>query len=304
MRVPIEFTASFFEDFLNITLGEQLYYGRFTFGNDDSLPHDYFQYYSNVHTAKLFSDLTGKYDGFTHVLQPSVRYVKPGAESQSPLHFEKLLSEQPQVKDLFSVGLPEEQFIFSLNQYFYDESMKLIFFQRLSQSYYQNREYELADLKNEMGFNWRNWSFYSNLYYSFEFDDISESSTSISLKEHGYKISVGHTFKQLLTDTTKMVTANDVSFDFKYEYNERVAINGGMIYDVEEGTSRLWRVGGSYTRDCWSVAASVSADVKPRPSTIAGVMDYTQEYGFFIQLNFIPFASINSAQLDTLVATP
>jgi LPS-assembly protein len=304
MRVPIEFTASFLDDFLNVTLGEQLYYGRFSFANDDTLPHDYFQYYSNVHTAKLFSDLTGKYDGFTHVLQPSVGYIKPGSENQSPLNFEELLTDQPQVKDLFSVGLPEEQFVFSLNQYFYDENMKLIFFQRLTQSYYQNREYELADLKNEMGFNWKNWSLYSNLYYSFEFDDISESSTTISLKEPGYKISVGHTFKQLLTDTAKTVTANDISFDFQYEYNERVAINGGMIYDVEEGTSRLWRVGGSYTRDCWSVAASVSADVRPRPSTISGVTDYTQEYGFFLQLNFIPFASINSAQLDTLVATP
>jgi len=304
MRVPIEFTASFFDDFLNITLGEELYYGHFSFANDDTLPHDYFQYYSNVHTAKLFSDLTGKYDGLTHVIQPSIGYIKPGSESQDPLNFEELINDEPQVKDLFSVGLPEEQFIFSLNQYFYDDAMKLIFFQRLSQSYYSEREYELADLKNEMGFYWKNWSFYSNLYYSFEFDDVSESSTSISLKEHGYKISVGHTFKQLLTDTTKTVTANDISFDFQYEYNERVAINGGMIYDVEEDTSRLWRVGGSYTRDCWSVAASVSADVRPRPTTIPGVTDYTQEYGFFIQLNFIPFASINSAQLDTLVATP
>jgi lipopolysaccharide assembly outer membrane protein LptD (OstA) len=220
------------------------------------------------------------------------------------LNFGELLTDQPQVKDLFSVGLPEEEFVFSLNQYFYDEAMNLIFFQRLSQSYYQDREYELGDLKNEMGFYWNKWSLYSNIYYSFEFDEVSESSTSVSLQEDRYKVSVGHTFKQLLTDMGKTVTANDISFDFQYEYNERVAINGGIIYDVEEGTSRLWRVGGSYTRDCWSVAASVSADVRPRPSTISGVTDYTQEYGFFLQLNFIPFASINSAQLNSLVAAP
>ena len=304
MRVPIEFTASLLDDYLNITLGEQLYYGRFTFGNDDTLPHDYFQYYSNVHTAKIFSDLTGKFDGYTHVLQPSVGYIKPGTENQSPLNFETLLKDQPQVKDLFSVGLPEEQVLFSLNQYVYDESSKLIFFQRLSQGYYTNREYEMGDLKNEMGLYLGNWSLYSNIYYSFEYDAVSESSTSATYKGDGYRLIVGHTFKQVLTDTAKTTTANDVSFDFNYAYNERVSINGGMIYDVEEGTSRLWRVGGSYTRDCWSVAASVSADVRPRPSTVSGVTDYTQEYGFFVQLNFIPFASINSAQLNTLTQTP
>jgi len=303
MRVPIEFTASFLDDFFNVTLGEQLYYGRFSFTDDETLPHDYFQYYSNVHTAKIFSDLTGKLHGLTHVIQPSLGYIKPGSESQSPLNFDELLDDQPQVKDLFSVGLPEEQFIFTLGQYFYDDAMKLRFFQRLSQGYYQDRDYEMGDLKNEMGYYWDEWSLYSNIYYSFEYSDISESSNSISYDSEDYRLSVGHTFKQVFTDTDSTVIANDISFDFRYAYNERVAINGGLIYNVEEETSKLWRVGGSYTRDCWSVAASISADVRPRPSTIDGVTDYTQEYGFFIQLNFIPFASINSAQLDNRIVT-
>jgi len=304
IRLPIELTVSFLDDFLNLSLGEQLYYGRFTFDDDDTLPHDYFRYYNNVHTAKLFSDLTGTYNGMTHVVQPSIEYIKPGSENQDPLSFDALLRDQPNVKDLFSVGLPEEQFVFTLGQYFYDDAMKLVFFQRLSQSYYQEREYETGDLKNEMGFYKGNWSLYSNLYYSFKYSDISESSNSISYRDEDYRISLGHTYKQLFTDTTSTVLSNDISFDFQYAYNERVAINGGFIYDVEEATSKLWRVGGSYTRDCWSVTASVSADVRPRPSTINGVTDYTQEYGFFLQLNFIPFASINSAQLNTLVDTP
>jgi LPS-assembly protein len=220
------------------------------------------------------------------------------------LNFDELLHDQPDVKDLFSVGLPEEQFVLTMGQYFYDDAMKLVFYQRLSQSYYQEREYEVGDLKNEMGFYWDKWSLYSNIYYSFEYSDISESSNSISYSDEDYKLSLGHTYKQLFTDISSEILANDISFDFQYAYNERVEINGGLIYDVEEGTSKLWRVGGSYTRDCWSVAASVSADVRPRPSTISGVTDYTQEYGFFLQLNFIPFASINSAQLNPLVDTP
>ena len=303
MRVPIEFTASLLDDYLNVTLGEELYYGRFFFSDDKTLPHDYFQYTSNVHTAKLSSDLTGKLDGLTHVIQPSVKYIKPGSENHSPVDFDTLIDDEPQVKELFSVGLPEEQVVFTLGQYFYDEKMELRFFQRLSQSYYQDRAYEWGELKNEMGFYWDEWSLYSNIYYSPEYSDISQSSNSISYKSKDLRMSVGHSFKQYFTDKGSVTTTNDIDFDFKYVYNERVILNGALIYDIDDGTSKLWRVGGSYNRDCWSIDASVSADVRPRPSTINGVTDYTQEYGFFLQLNFIPFASINTAQVNDLVGT-
>jgi LPS-assembly protein len=303
-RVPIEFTASFLDDYLNVSLGEYLYFGRFNFSGDQPLWHDYFQYYSNVHNAKIFSDLTAKFDTFTHVLQPSISYVIPGNESQDPLNFDELLTDQPQVKDLFSVGLPEEQIRFSLNQYFYDDAMKLIFFQRLSQGYYPDRDYELADLQNEMEYNWKNWSFYNNIYYSFEYDDISEASSSIRLNEKDYSIALGHTFKQVLSDDVNTVTANDISLDFRYAYNERFAVHGGLIYNLEDESSKLWRFGASYTRDCWSLAASVAADIRPRPTSVPGVTDYTEEIGFFFQLSFIPFASFNSADLDTLSTMP
>ena len=302
LRVPVEFTVSLLDDYLNISLGEDLYFGRFNLGGDQVLKHDYLQYYNNVHKARFFSDLTGKFKDFTHVLQPSISYILPGSESQDPVDFNILQADQPQVKDLFSVGLPEEQMAFSLSQYFYDDEMKLIFFQRLSERYYPDREYTLSDLENEMEFNWGDWSFYNDIAYSLEFNALSGVSTDISLKGDGYKISVGHSYRQTLSKESQTVTTNDINLRVSYTYNERFSVNGSMIYDVEEGNTRLWSIGGSYHRDCWSITASVSADVRPHTTSVPGVLDYTQEYGFFIQLNFIPFVSINTAQLDTLTS--
>ena len=70
LKIPLEFTTSFFDDFLNLSLGEEFYYSKFFFGNGDYV-HDDFEYYSNIHKIKFFTDLTKKYDGFVHVLQPS-----------------------------------------------------------------------------------------------------------------------------------------------------------------------------------------------------------------------------------------
>jgi len=300
-RIPIEFSASLFDDFVTVSLGESLYYGRFFFGNDDTLVHDYFQYNSNVHSARVFSDLIKQYDGFIHVIQPSLSYIKPGTESQKPVDFDEVIkdadgNDRRDLQELFSVGLPEERTTFSLNQYFYDDEMKLIFFQRLSQSYYPNRDYELAEINNEMQYNWNQWQFYNNIYYSYEFDKISESSTRISLHEHDYYVSVGHTYKQRLDLTDQPVTSNDINVNFRYDYNEHYSYTGGITYNLEEATSKLWRIGASYKEDCWSIVAQLNADVIPRPTTVPGESAYTQEYGFMIQLNFIPFASIGTGQ--------
>ena len=299
-RIPIEFTTSFFDDYVSFSLGEQLYYGRFFFGNVEAPTPDYFQYHSNIHTAKLFTDLTKNYGNFIHVLQPSVSYVKPGSESQKPLPFSDIVENNQDVQELFSVGLPEEEARFSLNQYFYDENMHLIFFQRLSQRYYRNREYEFADLSNEMQYNWENWSFYNNIDYSFEYSAVHEASSRVSVHGARYYLSLSHTYKEDFDVNPHKVTANDFLFDFRYDYNEHIYVNGGVSYSLREDENenfsnlKLWRFGGGYKRDCWSVTAQLSANVVPR-ATVDG-SGYTQEYSFVFQLNFIPFASIGTKQ--------
>jgi len=288
MKIPLEFTTSFFDDYLNLSFGEDLYYSKFYFGNED-FAYDDFRYYSNIHKVKMFTDLTREYESFIHVLQPSLEYIRPGNESESPVDFDKLSEKE---KELFSVGLPEEHYNFFLSQYFYDKkSMKLIFFQRLSQRYYVEREYRFSDITNEMQLNWKKWQFYNNLVYTPQFNKIHESSSHISLYESDYYFTVGHTYKQLIaTDTGKAtVTANDMNFNFGYTYNNRVKFNGGFTYNINDSTSKQWMFGGSYHRDCWSVDASIRQDIIPRPNGKA-----TTENTFYVQFNFIPFGSVGT----------
>jgi len=285
MKIPLEFTASFFDDFLNISLAEDFYYSKFFFGNE-SYANDDFQYYSNIHKVKLFTDLTKSYDDFIHVLQPSLRYIRPGYESESPVAFDQLTEDQ---KELFSVGLPEEHYEVSLSQYFYDKNMKLKFYQRLLQRYYTDREYKFSDIGNEMQYNWKKWQFYNNLVYTPEFNKIHESSSRISLYETEYYITLGHTFKQVLSAESSVITANDVNFNFGYTFDNRIKFNGGLTYNIDDATSKQWIFGGSYHQDCWSMAASIRQDITPRPNN-----EYTTENTFYVQFNFIPFGSIGT----------
>lgn len=284
LKIPLEYTTSFFDDFLNMSLGEEFYYSKFFFGNG-TFVHDDFEYYSNIHKVKFFTDLTKKYSGFIHVLQPALSYLKPGNEQQSPIEFSSLDKEQ---KELFAIGLPEEQYNFSLSQYFYDDNMNLKFYQRFIQKYYVNRAYKLADTSNEMQYNWNKWSVYNNVTYAHEFSKIRDSSTRISLYESDYSFSAGYTYKEALPDVPNTLSANDVDFRFRYMYNKKISLNGGLTYNIDEGSSKQWYFGGSYNRDCWSVATSIRQDITPRPT------GYTTDNTFYMQLNFIPFGSIGT----------
>jgi len=284
LKIPLEFTASLFDDFLHFSLGEEFYYSKFFFGNGEYV-HDDFEYYSSIHKIKFFTDLTRKYDDFIHVLQPSLGYIKPGSEHQSPIEFSSLSKEQ---KELFAVGLPEEHYAFRLSQYFYNENMALKFFQRFTQRYYLDREYELGDMSNEMQYNWDQWNLYNNITYSHEYGKIRESSMFMAYQTEGYYLSIGHTYKQVLPDQFYIIPANDLTLAFEYTVNQKFKLHGGFTYDVDDSSDNQWRFGGSYHRDCWSVSTSISQEITPRPT------GYTTDNNFYVQLNFIPFGSVGS----------
>jgi len=284
MKIPLAWTASFFDDFLNISLGEELYYSKFFFGNGTYV-YDDFQYYSNIHKVKFFTDLTKNYDDFIHVLQPSLEYIKPGNESEKPVNFDMLTDEQ---KELFTVGLPEEHYAFSLSHYFYDKDVKLTFYQRLSQKYYMNREYKFADINNEMQYNWKQWQFYNDLVYAPEFGKVRESSSRISLYQEAYNFTLGHSYKQVLEDQPNVIPANDLSFNFGYTLNDNIKLDGGFTYNLDDASSKQWRFGGTYKQDCWSMAASLRQDITPRPT------GFTTDNSFYVQFSFIPFAGVGS----------
>jgi len=92
-----------------------------------------------------------------------------------------------------------------------------------------------------------------------------------------------------VADPTYTITANNINLNFGYSYNEHIKFTGAVTYDVEEETSEQWMFGGGYKVDCWSMLASVSQRMTPRPTGEATIDNI-----FFVQFNFIPFGTIGS----------
>ena len=142
-----------------------------------------------------------------------------------------------------------------------------------------------------MQYNFHKWSIYSNLTYAHEYGKIRQSSTRLSLTKPTYSFTLGHTYNRVLADAPTAIEANDIDFSFSYTFSEKFQFEGGLTYSLNDKESQQWRIGGSYHRDCWNVAASVRQDITPRPT------GFTKDNAFYIQFNFAPFGSIGTGNL-------
>jgi LPS-assembly protein len=294
LAVPIEYTASFLDDYLNLSLKEDIYYTKYFFGNQ-TYQEDEYQYYNYKHNIKLFSDLTKKYDTFVHTMQPSLTYFRPGDEQEN-VPYQDLEDIQ---KELFVVGIQEENLALNFSQYFYDDKMKLRFFQRFRVAYLpQQADYNWGDLENEMQYNVGRWQFYNDVIYSHEFKKVKAVSSRITLNDAKYNFSVAHTYKRNYSwDDDNLLSennvSNDINFNFGYQVTDRIKLLGGMIYNIDNAYSTQWRVGGRYDKDCWNLTAALTQNIRPTFTTEG--TDSITDNSFIFQLNFVPFGGLGTS---------
>ena len=295
---PIEYTHSFLDDFVTLSLKEDLYYNKLLYGNE-SFDQDNFQYYNNVSRVKLFSDLTKRYDSYIHVIQPSISYNIPGNGNESPVDYDELDKEQ---KKLYAPGVEDKNALFKFSQYLYDEDGKLIFYERLTQFYHPDNEgNEFDDISHEMLYNVDKWEFYNSFIYSYEFNKIKELSSSVTWRDDGYSLSLSHSYQRLYSydDNDKIVEKdknNDVNLNLTYRITSKISVMGGFVYDVDEAFESQWRIGMTYNRDCWNVSVGFRQDV--RPTATANGADSILDNSFSFQLNFVPFGGVGFSSDD------
>ena len=291
LLVPFEYSLSLFDDYINVSFGEDIYYTKLFFEKGD-FKYDRFRYVSNLHRIKIYSDLTKRYSGFVHVIQPSLEYLKPGFESQNPVSIDEFDEQQQQ---LFDVGLPQEHYRLSVSNYFYDNNMKLKFYQKLSQMYYRDksviRPYYLGDLYNEMRYFIGQWELYNELKYSHYYSKIRESSSYIGYHNDIYRFALRHIYRNILGDeeSINLTKANEISLDFDYRYDTHWDFSGALTYNIDESSSKQWRMGVKYQQDCWDISFSIKQEIIPRPN------GSDTQSGFYIMMNFIPFATLGAS---------
>ncbi len=289
--LPFELSKSFFDDYLRITLSEELYVTKLFFGGIASGVND-FSFASNTNKISISSDLTKRYENYTHTLHPSFSYSNLGRTKESPVSYDLIGLEQQQ---LYTLDLPKEQYKFSLSQYLYDNSSELNFFERLSQVYYPKENYNLSDLEHEFGVNYKNFSISNQLLYSNEFSKFRSTYTNASWRNGDLSLGLSHAYKKDIVDELNQIAvANNLNLDASYKLNQNLSFYGGVSYEIDNENNKYWNIGASYNKDCFGVSLALSKTSAPT-LTQAGA-SYTDSVNFYVQFKFIPFATVGSTR--------
>jgi LPS-assembly protein len=302
---PIEYTTTILDNFLSISIKEDIYYKEALYDNDTNIEIDDYSYFNGVTRAKIFTDLTKKYDSFVHVVQPSLTYSLPSNDNDEFEDFEKLTDEQ---RSLYSPGFEEEDISLRFSQYFYDLSGGLIFYQRFIQSYLpEQEEYNWGNLSNEMEYKVANWRFYNLLIYSHEFNKISEMSSRINWGGRGYGVGISHSFERIYSwgeeeEINTYNKTNELKLDLGYAVTDKLSFEVGMTYDIDydekdEELQSQYRAGFKYDKGCWNLSLGLKQEIRPIQTKDGSKSIEENIIGF--QLNFVPFGGVAMSTEDT-----
>jgi LPS-assembly protein len=278
--IPLTYYESFFDDFLNLSLSENLYLSRVDFRNLTVEDDEYYYYYRNYHTVNLSSDLSKRYGDLVHILSPSLTYIRPSLEKESTL-YRDLKDEK---KQLFVTQTQEEQLSLALSQHYYKDDLDMRLFQRFGYTSYPERVESRGDFTNEMGYNNEKLSLYSNLTYAWNEKQVRSLLSSIGYNQSNYDIMLTHFYNHDFLYDNKETSFLQSQFVHRYSDNNSWFIN--FDYDLEQLYNHQWKVGWTQKKKCWSARVSLGQEVIPN------VDNSFRNTALYFQLNLNPIGGI------------
>ncbi len=285
---PINYYDSFFNNYLDLSISENLYLNRVDFRDIDPKYKDYYIYYRNYHTITLSSDLVKKYGSYIHTLHPKLTYIIPSRQRESPLSYRYLADEK---KELFVTDTKEEQLSFALEQYLFSGGL---FMHSLGYSYYPKRIKSQGDIVNELEYKNSNIAFYSNLKYAFDEGLIHTSTNSFRYNQNNYDIILTHFYNNDFLFKDKKSSFLQAEFINRYKRENSWFVN--FDYDMEQGYNHQWDIGWSHKQKCWSSKITIGQEVIPN------VDSSLKNTALYLELNLYPIGGIQQNIEDNFLS--
>jgi len=259
--LPVTYYDSFFNDYLDFSITENLYLTDVFFSNLKE-NRDNYRFYRNYHTVELSSDLSKQYGSDVHTIHPSIVYTKPSLERETPRVYQDLNDEQ---KNLFVTQTELENLSLGLSQYYYNSDLDLNIFHRMAMISYPHSLLPEGDVNNEFGFTNGNFNLYSNLFYSLDRDRLHTVTTSVRYAKNDYDIMMTHFYSYNL-----LLDKQETSFfhtTLTHTFNQHNQWSIGTDLDSHNSFVHQWSLGWTHRQKCWGAKLSFGQEQIPNVDT-------------------------------------
>lgn len=279
--IPLAYSFSIFDDYLNFLIKENFYYYRIDYSNsDDSALQNDFKEYGNIfetsHFASIFTDLSKEYNDFFHNINLSLNYFKISDSSKNG-YFDKNIYTTTQEVDKASL---------KFSQFLLNNGESLIT-HRANQTYFINENnITIADFENEIIFKPNSQiSFESLIYTSNDYGKISKAIHAFKYTNPNFLFSMHNIYEKDLKNDKKTVDYDLYKTQISPFYRHKLSAHYSHDNIMQE--SREYGVEYIYNKRCWDFSLSFNREL--RPSLVDGEINSKINDIIYLKINLNPF---------------
>lgn len=287
--VPFTFYFSFLEDYLHVSVSENIYASHIAYGNDDAQENEG-KYWRNYHKISLYTELAKPYDDFYHTMYIGLDHIIPSKED-----------EDGYIASFIPLNTLAKSTSLTLKEFFYNSDAEKKVSHKIRQFYYSDYDYKYGDLENDLKYHVTDKiSLGHNIHYSHEFHKISRNQISINYADDIYSTSLRYTYQDntYKENTIYKVDENDrETKDYSYitlyadtKYFTHYNVFSSVNYDIKDDAFRSWSVGFKKSLKCWDYSIQYKDKTTPK-QTSSGTGSVNQQ-GIMFLFNLYPMGSV------------
>ncbi|MBX7491180.1 LPS-assembly protein LptD [Helicobacter turcicus] len=282
-QLPILFTQSFADDYLNVSLSPVFYATQVNYNNiDDGLHLATGRYITQHYQFKANTDLVKQYENFGHTLNLETFYTLPGFEDK-----------KGSFTTFFALPGDKQELRFSASQHFYDTNNILKLSHRMRQYFYLEDKHKVGELENEVQYFYNHeWSLLSDIFYAHSENRISEATHKINYNREYLNAYFGHFFRDSFAKTDwsrgRYGEANYIMAGVEKDF-ANLNLFASLGYDYKEDYFKTWQVGFETSVRCFSFGLKYVSEIYPMLTT-HGARARDDRYAL-LTIKFIPLLS-------------
>ena len=289
--VPFTFYFSLLEDYLHVSVSENLYASHIAYGSDDTQENEG-KYWRNYHKISLYTELAKPYDSFYHTMFIGLDHIIPSKED-----------ENGYMADFIPLNTLAKSTSLTLKEFFYNSDAEKKVSHKMKQFYYSDYNYKYGDLENDLKYHvTEKISLGHNIHYSHEFSKISRNQISINYVDDIYSTSLRYTYQgttykentiyKIIEDSTAKKDYSYVTLYADSKYFTHYKVFTSIDYDVREDEFRSWALGFKKSLKCWDYSIQYKDTTTPKSTSSTNGIDSVNRQGIMFLFNLYPMGSV------------
>ncbi len=278
LTVPLDLQFSLLDEYLTLTLSENLYASQVSFygSNDQVATYGYNSgvYARDYQSVELNTNLVKSFDDFSHSMSLSGAYVLPGTDRRTGFYedyqqeFEDNIANNipctqgPCEFDTITEVLEEASLEFTQYIFTADGGEKL--YHRLRQPLIYESGYDkYGELENELRYYFtKEFNYYNNTFYNHQRNVVSKTQNTIGYNDTVFIFNVSHLYQDKLVNSQRLNTRY-LTTNARYNYSGRWQYFAGYAYDIENSETKNRNLGFLYKKRCWDLQLKYVENIRP-----------------------------------------